>query len=116
MSSKGRSLLKLPFFAGAALANAHRFVKFGAADDKVVQAAAGDPVVGVNDRPAKADNPVDVDVLGEIRVTYGAAVTRGNRVKSDANGRAIPANANEVAAGIALKSGVENDLGSVLLR
>ena len=140
MSTKGRPLLKLPFTAEAAVKR-QRFVTAGAADNKVKPAVANSPVVGVADRPAKVGNPVDVDVLGAVPVVYGGAVTRGARVVSDADGRAVvapatPAIPDEAGitdaklrtaalglkaaadariAGIALRAGAANDIGLVLL-
>ena len=146
MSSKGRPLLTLPYTAEAAVKR-QRFVSAGAADDKVKPAAANAAVVGVADRPASADNPVDVHVLGAVPVVYGGVVARGDRVVSDAEGRAVAladvgavpaapdlagvtaaelqpvvaalqplgARANVHVAGVALKSGVAGDIGSIVL-
>ena len=141
MSRKGRPLLKLPFTADEAVKR-QRFATHADANDKVKPAGANAKVVGVTDRPAAAGNPVDVDVLGAVPVVYGGAVTRGDRVKSDADGRAVPASAlpavpaetdittaanlkafadglvaaaGDNIAGVALESGVENDIGLILL-
>ena len=107
----------IPFKAGAAVAK-HKIVKPGAADDRVVQAAdAGDKIIGVTDRPAAAaGDPVDVAVIGEVPVECGAAVTRGDLLTSDANGKAVPTTtAGNAVLGRALRSGADGDIIPVLL-
>ncbi len=96
---------------------AHRFATFGNADDKVTQATAGAAIQGVTtDATAVDGERVDVILTGIAPVTYGAAVTRGQRLKSDATGRAIPADAADPSPGIAQVSGVLGDTGAILLR
>ncbi|MCW5300876.1 hypothetical protein DXT88_22140 [Herbaspirillum lusitanum] len=100
---------------GAVLART--FVMFGAADDLVTVATAGASVLGVSSDADSADGErVDVVLTQIAPVIYGAAVTRGQRVKSDAAGHAIPAAAADDAVGRALVSGNAGDIGSVLLR
>lgn len=62
---------------------AHRFVGTDNA-----RAGAGANVLGVNQHYAK-DEDSAVDILGAVPVECGAAVTEGEQVESDAEGRAI---------------------------
>jgi hypothetical protein len=106
------------FKAEAAIA-AYRIVKAGAADGQVAQAAAvGDKSVGVSTDIAAAINErCDVILGGVADVQYGGAVTRGDLVTSDANGKAVAAapaaGANNRIVGVALVSGVLDDIGQV---
>jgi hypothetical protein len=87
-----------------------------AAGDKVQQGTVAGVLYGVStDAGATEGQVVDI-VLSDITpVLYGAAVARGNRLKSDATGRAIPALATENAIGYAQVSGVVGDIGSILI-
>lgn len=102
-----------------AVVAAHRIVKFGAADNGVVQgAAATDLLIGVSDLGADAiGDRVDVYRSGLVDVEYGGNVTRGALLTSDANGRAIAATpgAGVRTIGVAEVSGVLNDIGKVLI-
>jgi len=106
--------------AGGAISK-HRIVKFGADADHVVQAsAAADSLLGVAVELDKvADERTDVVLTGAATVEYGAAVSEGDLLSSDADGKAIPAAAaggsNVRVIGVALVDGVDGDLGSVLL-
>lgn len=109
-------------------------VKFGADDDTVVPAAAAtDKVIGVAYVPTGQDlpiehgsavpaavaspgDPVDVVMVGIANTRYGAAVARGDRLISNASGKAIPSAAiTDVIIGVATVSGVADDLGCVLV-
>jgi hypothetical protein len=113
-------ILTKNFNAGAAV-NAFRIVKMGADDNNVIQAAAAtDALVGVSTCLAAASaEPVDVILSGVAEVTYGGNVTRGALLTSDANGKAVAAapaaGANVAVIGRALVSGVDGDVGCVLL-
>jgi hypothetical protein len=105
------------FGAGGAIP-ARRFVKFSGVDDDTVVLATGptDAVIGVSvDLDAVAGDRVDVALTDIGEVTYGAAVTRGDLLVSDAQGRAVTAapaaGANVRTAGFALTSGVLGDFG-----
>lgn len=109
------------YVAGAVIA-AYRIVKFGANDAEVLQAAAAtDLLVGVTDRayPEAAGERVEITRTGIAEVEYGGAVTRGQKLTSDATGRAIAAapaaGANVQVIGIAEVSGVLGDIGSMLI-
>lgn len=113
-----------------------RIVKFGSADYQAVQAAANtDLMFGVSYFPQAFNDPIkpgqlltDVQVLANERfdvvmthvaeVEYGAAVTRGQYLTSDAQGRAIPAipGAGVRVIGMAMLSGVLGDIGSVWIQ
>lgn len=108
------------FVAGAAIA-AKRIVKFGSADNAVIQAAAvSDALIGVADLAAASGDHVTVVMGGIAIVEYGGTITRGGHVTSDASGKAVAAapgaGTNNRVIGIAMVSGVSGDLGSVLLQ
>ncbi len=109
-------------FIAEAAVSPFRIVKLGAADGGVIQgAAAADALLGVADELGQATvgDRVDVVLTGIADVTYGATVTRGARLTSDATGRAVTAapaaGTNNGIIGIALVSGVVGDVGSVLI-
>jgi hypothetical protein len=108
------------FVAGAAIA-AKRIVKFGAADNAAIQAAAAtDALMGVSDLAASTGEHVTVVMGGIAIVEYGGPVTRGGLLTADANGKAVAAapsaGSNNRTIGVAMVSGVSGDLGSVLLQ
>jgi hypothetical protein len=119
MSPRNQGLTKA-FQAGAAVAP-NRFIKFGADDRTMVQAAAAaDFVVGVSDDVGCASGErFDAILDGIVTVDFGGTVTRGAQVMSDANGKAITAaasaGANVRTAGIAMASAVSGDKAPVLL-
>ncbi len=106
--------------AGGAISK-RRFVKFGTDDRAVVQAAAAtDSIIGVStDVDTVIGEPTDVIHGGIALVQAGGAITRGQEVTSDANGKAVAATpaagVNNRIAGIALQSAVLDDLFTVLL-
>ena len=105
---------------GAAIA-AYRLVKHGAADGTVVQAAGHDaPIIGVSNQVSAAATDPGVDIVrgGIPEVEYGGAVARGDPLTSDADGKAVKAEAlageEEWIAGFAEVSGASGDIGSLL--
>jgi len=102
------------FIAEAAIAPC-RIVKFGSDDDSVAQAAAAaDASIGVNGAlSGEAGKRIDIVLSGVTEVEYGAAVTRGNLLTADADGKAVPAVAGNRVIGVAMVSGVAGDIGSV---
>ncbi|ARR52036.1 DUF2190 domain-containing protein [Rhizorhabdus wittichii DC-6] len=116
MSAQGTKNFKAGGAVGARL-----FIKFGSADDTVVQAAAAtDLIIGVStDIDADTGQPVDVHTDGIREVVYGGNVGRGKKVTSDADGKAVEAapasGANSQIGGIAMVSGVAGDIGLVKL-
>lgn len=121
MSTNNRGLVK-GYTAGGACTK-YRIGKFGASDGVALQAAAAtDLLVGVfTDVGAATGEPVDMVRSGITPVDYGGNVTRGQKLTADANGKAIaitlPAQAASVQViGIAEESGVDGDIGSVLIQ
>jgi hypothetical protein len=102
-------------------AYSYRIAKFGSADEKIAQAAANsDKLVGVYGRVVGADTGrSDVIHSGIAEVEYGGAVTRGDFLTADANGKAVTVNFTAGSViyiiGIAQVSGVSGDIGGVLI-
>jgi hypothetical protein len=102
---------------------AYRIVKFHTADNEVVESGVGatDLGIGVIGQKAVAatDGRVDVVRAGIAPVEYGDTVTRGSKLMSDADGKAVPAAAsagdNVNVIGIAEVSGANGDIGAVLI-
>lgn len=97
-----------------------RIVKIGATDGSVLQSTAvSETLVGVADELGQATVGGRVGVIldGIADVTYGATVTRGARLTTDASGRAVTAapgaGTNNGIIGTALVSGVVGDVGTV---
>lgn len=86
-------------------------------DHSIVLAAAGtDPIVGVIQNKPKAAQAALIRMLGTTKVIAGGTVTRGDRVTSDSNGKAITTVVNKDAAlGIALVSAVAGDIFEIML-
>jgi hypothetical protein len=96
-----------------------RFVIFGSADRLAAQAADGAAaIIGVNERLAVIDGErIDIIKSGLAEIEYGGAVTRGDPLTADANGKAVKA---EPAAGVNIHiggwaeiSGVSGDFGLI---
>jgi hypothetical protein len=106
--------------AGAAVLK-RRFIKFGADDKTVLQAAAAtDLIVGAStDVDTVTGETTDVIVSGIALLQAGGAVTRGQEVTSDANGKAVAAapgaGVNNRVGGIAMASAVLDDWFPVLI-
>jgi hypothetical protein len=113
-------ILTKSYKAEAAVAG-RRIVKFGTADNQVIQAAAvADLSVGIAERVGAAINEqCDVIVAGIAECQAGGAITRGDFLTSDATGKALAsapaAGVNNRVVGIALASGVLDDFIPVLL-
>lgn len=107
-------------YVAAAPVGRHRLVTLGGDAQATQASAATQPLIGVAaELDAVATGRVDVHMAGIAHVTYGAAVTRGDLLTADANGKAIPA---APAAGVthrvigpALMSGAADDVGTVLI-
>lgn len=117
--------LTRPFNAGGAIVS-NSFVKFGADDDSVVQAAAAtDSIIGAVNMVAPPGSAaasgarLDVEVSGIVDIKLAGNVTRGGFVTSDANGLGVAAapaaGTNNRVGGIAQASGVAGDIIPVLL-
>jgi hypothetical protein len=99
----------------AAIAAAFTIAKFGADDDHVALAvAATDGLIGIfQHTTADAEDQVRLALSGISPVVYGAAVTRGQDLTSDAAGKAVPAAKGDSIIGQAMISGAANDIGFV---
>lgn len=136
--------LILNYTAGGTI-NQRRIVKFstsGTTGDKVVvqAAAATDLLLGVSKVPqgqdqrviqsgstpptipvvtSAAGDRIDIIHSGVAEVDYGGTITRGQLVTSDADGKAVAAapaaGVNNRVIGIAMLSGVDGDVGAVML-
>lgn len=113
-------ILTKSYKAEAAVAG-RRIVKFGSADNQVLQAAAvGDLSFGVSEQVGAAINAqCDVIVSGIAWTQAGGAITRGDFVTSDATGKALAsapaAGVNNRVVGVALASAVLDDFFPVLV-
>ncbi len=120
MAGLSRGMMKA-FVAETAITR-RRIVKFGAADNAVVQAAAAaDLSFGVSSEIDAAIGQTCDVVLSDIAdVEFGGAVTRGAKLTADAQGRAVAAapaaGANAQVIGVALVTAVLGDVGPVLLK
>ena len=100
-----------PHTAGAAIA-AKRFVKPTTTRANIVQAVANDLTMGVSKDATALNGNANVVRDLEAVVVAGAAITVGQFVKSDAQGRAIPVTGTDRAAGKALTAatGADEDI------
>lgn len=113
--------LQKTLIAGAAI-EPNRIVKFDAAADTVIKAAAAtDKMIGVADNlgASASGDRLDVIMDGIALVTYGGNVAAGDLLTSDSSGRAVAAapaaTASARVIGIAMEAGVSGDIGSVRL-
>lgn len=108
-------VLTKSYLAAAAIA-ACRFVKHGAADNAAIQATdASVPILGVSEQlAADSGHMVDVVKVGLAYLELGGAVTRGNLLIPDANGKGIAATVvagtEQHAGAVAEVSGVAGDV------
>jgi hypothetical protein len=85
-------------------AKAHYLVKLSA-DMTVELAGNGESAVGVLQNKPASGKTADVKTAGRTPVYVGSAVTFGQKLASDANGKAVPAATGDHVVGIALSSG-----------
>lgn len=117
MSTRSEGLTKTLNAEGTIAA--YTIVKVGAADHGALAAAAvSDKIIGVTGSLGAASGErVDVIMQGIATVLYGGTVARGDVLTTDANGKAVTAapaaGTNNRIIGIAMISGVANDLGTV---
>lgn len=114
--------LKTKSFKIGATVAPYRIVKFDSDDDTIIQAAAaGDFSIGVanNLGALSTEDRCDVHTHGIAEVEYGGNVTRGDELTADGDGKAVAAapggGSNVRLIGMAMKSGVSGDIGSVLI-
>ena len=101
------------FFAEADLsAKQFTFVKFGAADNGVVNSGAGEAIDGImQDAPATGEAGAVALPGGGAKLKLGGTVTRGQFIKSGAAGVGVAATANlEIYGAKAMASGVSGDV------
>jgi len=97
---------------------ARRFVAFGAADGTGVPATnKGAFIYGVSsDIDTEVGQRASVHSTGNIAdIDYGAAITRGDPLTCDAQGRAVPAVDGDFIGGFAEVSGVLGDIGTCIV-
>jgi hypothetical protein len=104
--------------AGAAILK-NRIVVFGADDTHVIMAStATGTSIGISDNlgATAAEDTIDVIMNDIALVTLGGTVTAGDLLTADATGRAITTTtATNRVIGVAMESGVIDDIGSVLI-
>jgi hypothetical protein len=101
----------------AAITTAYTIAKPGADDDThSLAVAATDKLVGVfQHTTSAADERIRLMLEGISEVKLGDTVTRGDRITADSAGKGVTAVAGQNSIGMAMKSGVANDLIPVLL-
>lgn len=100
-----------------------RFVKLDPSGDHLVlQAGAGDKCIGVSQRgqhaapldglesgnyaATQASPELQISTFGEtVEIDCGGTITPGDRLKSDANGKAITAGATDPSYAVAIEAG-----------
>lgn len=94
-----------------------RLVVHGTSAGQVKQAVDGSaPIIGVAFQIDYVDGGVCEIARDQApEVEYGAAVSRGDRLTADAQGRAIPAAAGQFYFGYAEKDGGVGDVGGVFV-
>ena len=106
-----------PMKANGAI-GARRLVEPINADGEARQAAAAAAkVIGVSgSRAVAAGETVEAAITGIAEVEYGGNVTRGDLLTAAADGTAIATStAGNRVVGVAMQSGVDGDIGEVLL-
>ena len=99
-----------------AIVNEYRFVKMGTADDKVIQATAGAKILGISPDYIAAGKAIAPQTAGQAELILGGGITRGQKIKSDADGKGVYADTNKDEYGaVALRSGVAGDVIPVLI-
>ncbi len=98
-------------------AKQYRFVKpdTGVDNQFVVAAASSDLLLGILQNTPIAAEPGQIRVIGISKVILGGSVTRGDRLTSDANGKAITATGAAVVGAIAIASGSSGDIISAFV-
>ena len=91
------------------------FVKMGETSPQVVQAHAGDPILGISQDVAKKSNGIPVRLIGVSKLRMGGTVKAGNTIKSDASGNGVLGLGNAYYGAQALEDGVSSDIITVLL-
>lgn len=108
--------LIMNYIALSAIA-AHRFIAPGAEDNSVIQASGGTAaLIGVStDVNASTGGRADVVHSGLTPVEFGGSISFGDPLTADEDGKAVVAQEGDRIAGTAMCSGINNDIGLVLL-
>jgi hypothetical protein len=85
------------------------------ATGKAAMAGAGQNAVGILRNNPTADQPAAVMVLGIALAMYGGAVTAGDNLMTDANGKLITATGTNPVVCVAMESGADGEVHSVIL-
>lgn len=97
----------------------YRILKFAAGDNVAQAAAAGDALCGVSGQlGAAAGERISVEKSGLVPITYGGAVTAGDLLTANADGKAIKAVAGAAVLfviGVAQEDGAADEIGSLLI-
>lgn len=107
------------FTAGADLSSSqYHIVKLDSNDDVVAAAASTDVAIGfVNNQPESGDT-ADVTLrsaAGTALVKAGGSISAGDRLTSDANGKAVPTTtADDEVVAVAMFSASSNDVTEVI--
>lgn len=86
-----------------------------AADNTALQAGAGENAIGVLQDKPTSGNVGQIDILGVTKAEYGASVTRGAKLMSNASGQLITATSTNHVVAEALESGASGEVHNVLL-
>jgi len=106
---------RISVIAGADLsAKRYYAVKLNSSGE-IVLAGAGDNSIGVLQNKPASGYVGTVMTLGESYAIYGAAVTAGQNLAADANGKLVPAAGDAAVIGVARESGDTNEIHTVLL-
>jgi len=84
---------------------------------KIAVAGAGVKIDGIlQDKPAAADRPGSVGILGGSKAVAGAAVTIGDRLMTDSSGKVITATGTNITCGKALSAaGADDDVIDIVV-
>lgn len=116
--SKYNNMSLVSLEAGQDLSTKQFFFVAVAADGQIDPAGAGLIAEGVlQDNPSAAGRAAVVAIGGIVKVSAGAATTRGGPVASDANGQAVDAASGDVIMGTFLEAaGALGDIVSILFQ
>lgn len=109
MSKQSITILALSVLA-AGQVEVHRFVTAAGA-----QAGDGQNSLGVSEFPAAGGEMLTVNALGTAVVEAGAAIAAGERLQSDADGKAVPKTTGATTAVALQAAAAEGDLLEVFL-
>lgn len=117
MALRETTILVKELLSDAAITVANVIGKMGSDDDHMaVCSAATDGMLGIIQQTATAaEQTLRIVLEGIADIKLGGTVTRGQLITSNASALGIAASAGQNYVGIALVSGVANDIGSVLV-